>query len=315
MAIDVKNYNVGIALLKFLMALVVVWFHFGVPFAGCNLAVPVFMLLSFFFVGSDYNLSKRILRVLYPFWFWSVIGIVLHIVLCGSVTIKGVLLQILLGHSYVRPLWFLPIMAICCVVVHFLMSGRSLRFKYAVSVLLVSVLLVLEHSGANFAAFCRFPDELKYPLGRIAEMLVYALVGCCLCDFSRGCERHKFAKLFCTGCICFASGIVVGWIVPECPGFGYAGGKLLLAAIGACLVFYSLGERITSRCNPVFLKWGNVLFATSACVYYCHYSVGCIVVKLNLCVSTWMRGVIVCTTSVLIAMALRQIGILRKVVN
>lgn len=106
-----KKFNIGIAALKFLMALVVVNLHFGVSLPGQRLAVPVFMFCSFFYAGCRFDLRKRIVRILIPFWFWNIVGVaVLHFTLQWPMSFSRVVAQFCFGGGILWDFGLWP----CC---------------------------------------------------------------------------------------------------------------------------------------------------------------------------------------------------------
>ena len=110
-----KSYNIGICLLRLLMSFIVIVCHyytgnFIIISLMKNLAVPVFMLISFMYYRNILNGKSEIIcrfkRLLYPYIIWPVIYWiiynVLHFFLKWSgyrTTINSLLWQIAFGGS------------------------------------------------------------------------------------------------------------------------------------------------------------------------------------------------------------------------
>lgn len=173
-----RKYDAGVGALKFLMANLVVWMHFGHCLPGQTLAVLVFAFYSFFYVGCTYDLRKRVVRILWPFWWWGAFSVLFCVFALGEpFELRRVGLQFLFGHAYCTPLWFLFSLGACsCLIWPLRFCGPKAR------VLILSLMSILSllwiWSGLNHKSFGWMPSELQYPLGRTFELLPACLIGC-----------------------------------------------------------------------------------------------------------------------------------------
>ena len=187
-----KTRLIGIELLRFYMAFMVVITHFGgnllsplehVLYVFQGFHVTVFMLISFFLCGkyfldpSKESVKKRILRIILPLFFWGVVSFLVKLCLNNNLSIKDLILQLITGHSTNLPLWFLSVMLwISC-----LFWLIRLIFKKQYFIIIISLLsvfcIVAQYTELNFLMFGNLSYEFKYPLGRTIEMIPYASMG------------------------------------------------------------------------------------------------------------------------------------------
>lgn len=199
-----SNYIVGFDYVKCLMCVVVVFIHFGPAqespyfFLGefqklYPLAVPVFMLISFFLLSSKLdNLSqlikKRTVRLLYPQIAWALILYLFYSTLNvveitdKHLTIKLLIAQMVLGHSYNPPMWFIADCLILSVTFLFLYRFFNNRFPL-ICITFILLSFLAQHFDVHYKLFGALPYEIRYPLGRLLEMIPYAFGGYLLHKF------------------------------------------------------------------------------------------------------------------------------------
>lgn len=194
-----NKYHYGLCILRMLMCFEVILCHFWIPDGGWLLkpfdwlklcAVPIFMLMSFYlttnvYVGNDYSKQhKRLWRITLPLLVWGVIYWIAFSTfsLFDSnihVGVVDLLFQMTTGHSeqlnatmwYQFDLLIITILFICCFRLFTIPKARLILY------LLLFTSLALQYSGLNYTLFGNLRFELKYPLGRIAETLPYAIIG------------------------------------------------------------------------------------------------------------------------------------------
>lgn len=196
-----KPRNLGICLARIIFSFLVVCCHFFstgrgswwiIPLRG--VAVPVFFVLAFYLDevastqhGHTPRLGRRLQRLLLPFWFW---GLALApVYLCEVMRnrplktatwklLEQTSLQLTLGHAYLPHLWFLFALALCTT--GWLLVRRS-RVASHRSILFLSIIffgcLVLQYSGLNARLFGQFGRPFRFPLGRLAECIPFAVSG------------------------------------------------------------------------------------------------------------------------------------------
>ena len=245
--INYDRINYGFSLLKMLMAFEVLLGHFANwreydprlvwPFRQLvTLAVPSFFILSFYLTANsflkrdDKKFKTRFIKLLTPQIVWAFIYYVIY-ALIDVFLHKGLhsgpadlFWQILTGHSrYLNPsMWYQ--FDIILVTLIFYLIFRYLDDKKAViglSILTV-VCLLLEFSGINVALFGNLEFELKYPLGRIVEVIPFAYIGFMLKYLGIYEKRKKYRYIIMPLCIVlFFLGFRIPWTVLD--DFGFAG--------------------------------------------------------------------------------------------
>lgn len=250
---------VGIELLRFYMAFMVVVTHLGgtilyriehVLYIFQAFHVTVFMLLSFLLCGkyfldpSKESTKKRAIRIVLPIVVWGLISFVVTLIwnLCfykvPSLTFKDLCWQLLTGHSggINTPLWFLVDMLwISCLLWLLRLILKKKYFAIALA-LVMAVCFVLQYTGANYVMFGNLPYELKYPLGRMIEMIPYANIGVLCSILIPWLQEKKFKLhiiLFISSLVLVALCIFIKWrfVNYSIQGFGYNGLYLMIGSI------------------------------------------------------------------------------------
>lgn len=246
MGIKPTRMNYGMALLRMLMCFEVILCHFWtssasgilVPFSRLKgLAVPVFMFLAFYFTKQTYLTSddqtriKRIRRLSYPQIVWAIVYWLFFLILQRSVGIKDLLWQILTGHCRrLNPtMWFQSVLIALSFL--FFLVFRLLSDKKGLVLLFTITLFSLwfQYSGFNSRIFSHLRYELKYPLGRLFEMIPYATLGFSIAYYNvfERLNKNRIVYLVLFG-IMSALFVLYSRVVPKAPGFGYSNGVNLL---------------------------------------------------------------------------------------
>ena len=183
-----KNY--GIEVLRIILTFQVVMGHNGDRcFGFVGSAVPFFMLISFYltyniFVNQDMaQIRRRAFRVIEPYVMYGLLSFAvmfsLGVFFDGKihVSIKDLMWQLLLGTSPVLdpPLWYLFDLIVCSFVM--LLICRLGRYKFYLISLVLFGSFVLQYTDVNWSLFNGFRYEVKWPLGRLLEMLPYTCAG------------------------------------------------------------------------------------------------------------------------------------------
>lgn len=245
-----QDYNYGIALLKMLMCFEVVLIHFWimpatnylVPFSMMKeFAVPVFMFLSFYFVENSFLIKdhsktkKRIWRVVFPQIGWSILYWLFFYVTqthsCLKITFNDLLWQLLTGHSpKLNPTMWFQIVLIFLTLLFVLTFQFLSRLKGLLFIIVITLLsLFIQYSGLNLKFFDSLRFELKYPLGRISEMIPYASIGFFVAyyDVYNRLKKNRLLFIFLFG-LAILLLFKYRFIIPSSSGFGYSHNNNLL---------------------------------------------------------------------------------------
>lgn len=192
------GHNNGIDILRIWMSFEVILNHFWNYTPSGNvvldffsdfrgLAVPCFMFLSFLlcahkldspeFVRKD--LHKRFVRLAIPIMFWGVVCYVLInaiFVITGKghqLTIYDLGLQLMLGHVYNTPMWFMNVLLALTLTI--VVMTQSVRHDYLIwaNVCLTVCSLLFCISGFDYWCFEGMRPAFRYTIGRYFEMLPY----------------------------------------------------------------------------------------------------------------------------------------------
>lgn len=264
-SINHNQQNGGIALLRVWMCYEVIISHFLnfrhggaitdflVGFEG--IAVPVFIMLSFLLVGRKLSSVKsggwtrqRLCRLLIPHVAWAFIYYICYRI-TNRLQITSIQLersdliwQLLLGSnpSLNRVMWFqfaILIATLLCLVIY-----RVLPYKwanYALAVLGIAM-ITSQYSGLNVRMFSSMRWELYWSLGRLAEVIPVAVVGCLLSQIDYLTVIYNHRRLILG--LCIIALICSECLVPysEIDGFGYAGIHCIVEAFCIISIFAAL---------------------------------------------------------------------------
>lgn len=300
--LDEKKYNIGLELLRVLMCYAVVNTHFwnfweafphgGAPWlfrfvnACIPYAVPVFMLMTFYFSSAHFRaadgawMRKRLVRLALPFVGWTLVTFVVFKALVPlsaefACTFRDLWLQLLLGTTKAlgSQMWFQAVLLILTAFfAAFFRLVRAERVAWALSLVCLAA-VALEYSGVNFWLFKDGIYEVRNPLGRVIPMLSYACVGLLL-----GMRRESFARVP-TGSrwLAVALGLAVAaflmnvkvFVVPD--GFYYRGLQMLATALALVAAFAMLP---TGRVPPLAAKALLAVSRYTMGIYFVHILVG-----------------------------------------
>ena len=254
-----KSYNYGLAMLRIWMCFEVVLDHFWIhgtytwpnPFAEYGaVAVPIFMIMSFYFTDVDRvsqdnkMIRSRLGRIIMPQIFWAftycAVLLILHDI-NGQTFFPNFILQCFFGHSVNQSMWFQFDLLV--------MTGLAiLYYKYkdklsmAFIPIIVLLALIAEYIGANSYLFGRLPEQIRFPIGRICEMIPFVVLGILLQKVTPMLVRQKKHA----GFICCYLAAVVAFILVISPftslkySFGYGGLHLILVGTLTFVIFYYL---------------------------------------------------------------------------
>lgn len=202
-----NTYKWGIGLLKMLLCFCVILIHYGQASeitqkfnAIMSSAVPCFMLITFYFnsktllEGNKYKIKDRVLRLMVPCVSWGIIYFIvyklLYLLKIRNVNLSwnNLLWQLITGHSYNAPLWYMYDLIVLTIIFTLMFKVFKKKSNLMLAILLVFSMLYL-YSGIN-GIFNELRGELRWPLGRFAEMIPYACIGLLI-----GTNRERFLKM------------------------------------------------------------------------------------------------------------------------
>lgn len=293
-----KKYNNGILFLRILLTLSVILNHFWetdevsralMPlFTMRSVAVPVFMLMSFYLTeskvlsGAVSNLKKRFVRLATPFFVWG--GVSWLVLFLAEKVLKtdmidgfkALLWQFVTGHGYHvnAPLWYMAVLIWLTVLYSLIFMLPNKKTSFVLIHVIAVVALILQYSGLNYNLFKDFPFEAKYPLGRVAEMIPYATLGYDIAHF-RIYDWVKKNKLRENVILWISLAIVIILLVfgetTEIAGYGYNGIYRMIISVSLLTFFYLLPiEKISGQTENVI----KALTAHTLGIYCMHYLVG-----------------------------------------
>lgn len=243
-----KDINYGICILRIIFSFQVVMVHCngGSFFYWIGSAVPFFMLTSFYltyntFNKSNYiNIKRRISRICIPYFGYAFISFVI-ISFLEVITTKHIvsytdlLWQLLLGSSKLNPpLWFLSNLIICSAII-FLVSKYSLN-KNKLFIIILITSFFIQYTGINSFIFSNLRFEIKWPLGRIIEMIPYACAGTLLA--SSGILKKIHSNILAMFTICILLLFFKTHSIPTPTGFYNQGIQMFINTILVFPLFY-----------------------------------------------------------------------------
>lgn len=290
----INKTNIGISLLKMLMAFEVVLAHFCkwgkhypiylYPFKTLvSLAVPVFFVISFYFTEPliiSKNTGKKIdrLRKLFmPQFVWAIIYFVIFCLLDSlafaneKVTAMDLFFQVITGHSSKlnSAMWFQFDLIIVTALFCAIFSKTSTKKGFAAIVIITLTCVLLQITGINYRLFSNMIFELKYPLGRITETIPFACIGFSLRYFNALETLKKYRYYVIPICIIlFFIGLSIDWILFD--DFGYGGfAKLYLSSLPVIVAYIFPFEKLSSKAKSFVLD----ISSNTLGIYCCHIMV------------------------------------------
>ena len=246
--INYDKINYGFSLLKMLMAFEVLLGHFADwseydprivwPFRELvSLAVPSFVIMSFYLTGrsflarNDDKFKTRLVKLIIPQVIWAFIYYVIYVLLDVFMHkhltsgISDLFWQIFTGHSrYLNPSMWYQVDVILITILFYLIFRyiKDNRKAFFTLLGLMIVCYILQFTGINRALFENLEFELKYPLGRIIEMIPFAVIGFSLRYFDLFEKIKKYRWFIMPACIVlFMLAFRLPW--PELDDFGFSG--------------------------------------------------------------------------------------------
>ena len=291
---QIKNkYNIGLGLLKVILALDVIISHnFNKASTNNKLLlfclrrrrvhVPSFFIMSFYFMYKDLikininNIKKRFERLFIPYFFWpliiwilnNIINFIFRIEL--SCSLKDLKNQLLWGSIFIIQFWFLwdlIIITFIFIIIILLLKENSLFLLQLLGILAY----ILQYSRINKRLYQYLSDEKRECLGRLTEMIPYSVTGFTLAYFEiiNKLQNYKI-KTFLFSLIIFSL-IEKYEIFTKIEGIAYSGIKLNVHSLSLIFLFSIFpSEKISNQLLISFLT--NISKYTGG-VFYLHWSI------------------------------------------
>lgn len=229
-----------------------------------RIAVPTFMFVSFVLAGKNLlsanngfkHTIHRTRRLLTPIVLWTLVGFVFF-KFQEHITLNDILWQLLTGHSYNQPMWFINDLLYITLVLTPICLTSSNRVKCLLFTIIAVLAFSVEYSGVEQLLVDDLRYELKYPAGRFIEMLPYACTGLILnvtglTDLTT--QHRKYTAIACVsislvGCLCMLSHTDNIYTL-SCAGIG-----IYLLTISFSTLFYIIPNRIFHTTFQKVLKF------------------------------------------------------------
>lgn len=196
------SYNYGFGILRIWMAYEVVLCHFWLYYDNppsyqifwtrfILIAVPVYMLMSFYLITPKLTsqdntfIKSRLLRLVIPYITWAMVYFAFHIIV-QSITgfhmyngIEDLGWQLIGGSSFYvcHPMWYQAVLILLTITFFVIFRLLPTIWAIMISCILAIGSIFMQYSGINYALFGELRPELTYTLGRICEMIPYAVIG------------------------------------------------------------------------------------------------------------------------------------------
>ena len=210
----------------------IVWpFRELVSLAVSCFAIMSFYLMADFFLNQDHSrFIKRMKRLVLPQVGWALIYFCIYFLLNtlfhANLPLKVIdlLWQMLTGHSMdLNPtMWYQFNVIIITILFYFVFRKNDDQKGFYKLIFLLVFSYFMQYSGINRNLFKDLPFELKKPLGRILEVVPFAVIGFTLkyLNIFEYLRKHRYLVMI--ACIiAFLAGFSIPW--PEVKGFDYSG--------------------------------------------------------------------------------------------
>ena len=297
-----KKYNYGLTILKIWMSFEVVLLHFWSRMRGeptgilslfsqmCTVAVPVFMILSFYLTGKQWDANNkvktflnRMKRLVIPYIFWPAI-LFLGYRIVDAVFNSGISYALYdLKFNYITgtvapvgQLWFqLELMIFTAIFFGLFLIVKNERVLVVGILAVVSILFQYNGTTVNVGLFGNsISTGYFFLFGRFFEVFPYACLGYILYKTQ---VLEKLREKWITTVILSVIALYIilhydMFIYPE--SFGYAGLYLLNITVLLMVIFYVIPFE---KLGSVFIKIVSFVGRYTMGIYLIHYFIGDVV--------------------------------------
>ena len=207
-------------------------------------------------------------EVKYTIFFWSILICFIYNAISlmtnwdRQVTIKDLIWQLLFGHRYVinTAFWFLWDMLVMYIFFSALVliqngdkyknNKNASRVENIFFLIIGLTALYMQYSGNNFKFFDDMCYEMKFTLGRMCEMIPYAVLGivCGKVNIVKQMERYRTWIIIILNLIIIICFNVDVFVLPM--GFGYQGIENIILSLSIVALF---GLLPINNCGGVYI--------------------------------------------------------------
>lgn len=268
--------NVGIDALKILACFAVVSLHFGDGGYGRRMAVPIFVFFSCYLWscrGQKGAVHNRLLRLWIPFMVWGLLGLSVYALIAKRLSWSDVAWQLTFGYPAAQHLYYLVDLIIITLAIWAIKHVSGGACQKLVLLGLAVVCLVSQYTGLNYKLCAVMHQNLRYTIGRLAELLPCAIIGDMVGEWHFIDRRPWIWFTSALGSFIVAAIIFV--LCKELPeGFGYQGLCSLVMAASICVLSIAVGEELV---HMKYTKWMLPIAGIGALtpgIYFAHDVVG-----------------------------------------
>ncbi len=163
---------------------------------------------------------------------------------------QNIMFQAAFGYVVNPVLWFLPALWYITLVVYLIYRHvRDTSARYWILGIITCACYIFQYMYADSSSLRELPRAMANPIGRIPELLPFAVLGLLTSDFYPIIEKSRVKNIFITrysGFTVSAMGIWLShvYLWPGQPsGFGYQGAGVLITAVSLFIPFF-IAERI-----------------------------------------------------------------------
>ena len=285
-----KEKNYGIAILRVLLAYMVVIDHFYDSKRKKKFLhilyyhIPTFFLLSFYFTYntfSKFNITKiklRFERLIIPYFYWSVIAWIINNIYfyildqkCSH-TLYAFFHNILNGHIFILALWFQNILILTTLVITIIVFFFKNEFLLIFQILMI-ISYIFQYSGYNYYFFKNYFSTNYYnTYGRFFDTFPNSLTGFFLAalNIPNKIQTHKIRNIIISLIVLVI--ISSNKFENNLLTFKYGGIRLNIASICIFLIFFFFPSSI--NINIKFIKLIDIITNYTAGIYFVHYLLG-----------------------------------------
>ena len=300
-----------------------------------KIAVPVFMFIACYFFADQLKsinyqkLKVRLFRLYWPLISWAFIYMVVYSIaakvfhLNHQPSISSFFSQLLFGHGqYLNPaMWFQFVLLVISLLIfggykfyHFRIKSPLIFLPVMIGLLIVCY--YMQYSEYNYILFKDSPYGIKFPFGRIIEMIPFAVAALIIFYYNIF-TIFSPKQLMCISLVgIFFSALLFKFDqILNYQNFGYAGISLLLASVCISAFFYSLPIN-----NPIFSKRLDTITSYTLGIYCMHNIQGQIIThildKLNININGFVLCICIYFLSYITSLIIYKTGIplLKKMV-
>ena len=288
-------YDIGLSILRPILEFTVIMTHFydynKIPKSLKYISdqtqqfffhVRVFFIISFYYsknilISNDYKkqLERLIIRLAMPYFLWPIIFFLLDRILKEFISLKSICTfkalkrQILLGFSFLFPLWF----QFNLILISILFTLIILIFKkcYNFILIIISIIsFIYQYNGKNvyYVSKLKIENLERLTVGRIIEMIPCGAIGFLIA--SSGIMNHlrKFKLRVFIVCSLIFYFLIKYNVLTKINGYAYQGINMFILSICIFIAFAVFPSELIK--NKLIIKIIKQITNYTAGIYYIH---------------------------------------------